>query len=91
MNEARSGLGSIGLGVAIALGMLASSVVVSRALVQIKQENQALEVKGFAEQKISSDFAAWTGSFTTRAPQLTDAYEQLARHRDAIGVFLREH
>jgi len=90
MNEARSGLGLVGLGVAIALGMLASSVVVSQALVQIKQENQALEVKGFAEKKISSDFAAWTGSFTTRAPELTDAYEQLSRHRDAVEAFLRE-
>jgi hypothetical protein len=57
----------VGLGVAIALGMLASSVVVSQAVIQIKQENQALEVKGFAEKKIVSDFASWTGSFTTRA------------------------
>ena len=43
--------GLLGLGVAIALGMLASSVVVSQALIQIKQENQALEVKGFRREE----------------------------------------
>lgn len=80
----------LGLGVAIALGMLASSVVVSRAVIQIKQENQALEVKGFAEKKIVSDFASWTGSFTTRAPELTAAYEKLSRHREAVEAFLRD-
>ena len=90
MSESRSGWGLVGLGVAIALGMLASSVVVSQAVIQIKQENQALEVKGFAEKKIISDFASWTGSFTTRAPQLTDAYEQLSRHRDTVGAFLHD-
>jgi len=88
MSEARSGWGMVGLGVAIALGMLASSLVVSRAVIQIKQENQALEVKGFAEKKIISDFASWTGFFTTRAPQLTAAYEQLSRHQKAVEAFL---
>jgi len=90
MSEARSGWGLVGLGVAMALGMLASSVVVSQAVIQIKQENQALEVKGFAEKKIISDFASWTGSFTTRAPELTDAYERLSRHREAVEKFLRD-
>jgi hypothetical protein len=88
MSEARSGWGSIGLGIALALGMLASSVVVSRAVIQVKQENQALEVKGFAEKQIVSDFASWRGSFTTRAPELTAAYEQLSRHREAVEAFL---
>ena len=90
MSETRSGWGLVGLGIAIALGMLAGSLVVSKALLQIKQENQALEVKGFAEKKIISDFASWTGSFTTRAPQLTAAYEQLSRHREAVEAFLHD-
>ena len=90
MSEAKSAWGLIGLGVAIALGMLASSVVASRAVIQIKQENQALEVKGFAEKQIVSDFASWTGSFTTRAPQLTAAYEQLSQHREGVEAFLRD-
>lgn len=90
MSEARSGWGLVGLGVAVALGMLASSVVVSRTVIRVKQENQALEVKGFAEKQIVADFASWKGSFTTRAPQLTAAYEHLSRHRAAVEAFLHD-
>ena len=89
MAEGRSTGGLLGLGVALALGLVVSSVIVTRALLEIKQESRALEVKGFAEQRIVSDYAVWQGSFTTRGAELRTAYAELSRHRGAVDAFLK--
>jgi hypothetical protein len=83
-----SALGRIGLGLALAAGLVVSAIVVSNALVRIREESQALEVKGFAERELDSDFATWTGSFTTRDPSLTSAYSTLERQRGQMLAFL---
>lgn len=88
MAGSRSGPGLLGLGVALALGLVASAHLVSEALLEIKQESRALVVKGFAERAIVSDYAVWQGSFTTRAADLQTAYAELARHRELLTAFL---
>ena len=80
--------GLVGLGACLALGLVFSASIASQALVQIKRDSQALEVKGFAERAIESDFASWRGSFTTRAAELTDAYAALESDRQAVVAFL---
>jgi hypothetical protein len=80
--------GLIGLGVALAAGLIGGAALVSNALVEIKRANQALEVKGFAERSLVSDFATWSGSFTTRAPRLADAYATLEAQRELVVSFL---
>ncbi len=87
---AHSGWGLAGLGVALALGLLASATVVSRTLLEIKREGQSVEVKGFAEKRILSDRAVWSGTFTTRGAALTQAYATLERHRAAVVAFLEQ-
>ena len=86
---ARTGTaGLVGLGAFIALGLVASAALVSNAAMQVKRQNQALEVKGYAERAIDSDLAIWTGSFTTRAPALESAYEALEEDRAKVIAFL---
>lgn len=80
--------GLIGLGVALALGLLGSAALVSATLSSIKRTHLALEVKGYAERDIESDYATWTGTFTTRAPDLETAYQDLARQRGSVREFL---
>lgn len=89
MEGRSSSWGLVGLGVALTVGLIVAAGVVSNAVLQVKRENQALEVKGFAERSIESDFASWEGSFTTRAPQLTDAYVSLEASRAAVVGFLK--
>jgi hypothetical protein len=81
-------LGRIGLGLALAAGLVVSAVVVSNALVEIRADSQALEVKGFAERELDSDLATWTGSFTTRDAALTAAYATLERQRAQVLAYL---
>lgn len=86
--ERGGALGLVGLGIALAAGLVVSALVVSRAVVEVKSESQALEVKGYAERPIESDFATWSGSFTTRAPALEEAYAALETDRGAVAAFL---
>ena len=90
MSDRSSALGLIGLGIALALGLVLGAGRVADALVDVKRQNQALEVKGFAERAIESDFATWSGSFTTRAPDLTGAYAALEANRATVLAFLAE-
>jgi len=84
----RSNLGRIGLGLSLAAGLVASAAIVSNALVEIRADAQALEVKGFAERELDSDLATWTGAFTTRDASLTAAYATLERQRAQVLAFL---
>lgn len=81
-------MGRLGLGLALALGLVASALVGADALRDVKRSAQALVVKGFAERPISSDFATWTGSFTTRAAGLAEASAALAADRAAVLAYL---
>jgi hypothetical protein len=81
-------IGLVGLGACLAVGLVFSASIASQAIVQIKRDNQALEVKGFAERGIESDLATWKGSYTNRARQLTEAYAALESDRKAMLDFL---
>lgn len=86
--EGKRGLGLLGLGVALAVGLVISAALVSRSLLAFKRTDLALEVKGYAERDIQSDFATWSGTFTTRSSALEPAYETLAQHRQRVMEFL---
>jgi hypothetical protein len=88
MAESRTSWGLIGLGIALALGLIISATVVARTLLDIKSENRALVVKGYAERPIHSDYAEWEGQFTTRARSLETASAELARHGALVKRFL---
>ncbi len=80
--------GRFGLGFMIAVGLVTSSWLVARTVERAKRSDQAVSVKGYAERKITSDFASWSGTFRAHAPQLVAAYEQLRREREAVVEWL---
>jgi hypothetical protein len=90
MADERSGLaaGLGGLGLLLGVGLVISAIVVSSAAREIKREGQTLEVKGYAEKHIASDWSVWRATFTTRGATLPEAYALLERHREALVAFL---
>jgi hypothetical protein len=45
----------LGLGIALALGMVSSSIYLGSTFSKLKNSDKTIEIKGFAEQKITSD------------------------------------
>jgi hypothetical protein len=75
------------LGATLALGFTVSAHLISSALVRMRQEH-TIRVKGFAEQKVTSDIGTWQGTFTVQATAVQDASAALAAAREKISVFL---
>ncbi|MBX7136407.1 MAG: SIMPL domain-containing protein [Oligoflexia bacterium] len=69
--------GGLLLGVALAVGLVLSAKIISQALVEIRDANQIVTVKGYAERKIESNFGVWRGSFSQISPNLTAGYEAI--------------
>ena len=72
----------------LAVGMILSSVLVSKLFVRIKHEEQ-IEVKGYAERTVRSDVGKFFCSVVTRNAALGDAYDDLARDREVVLDSLR--
>ena len=84
------GVAMLLLGICLALGFTVGMQSVSRALVRMRQAN-TIRVKGYAEQEITSDLAAWSCRITARAGDLTEAYKQLEQARNAAADYLQKH
>jgi hypothetical protein len=87
-NATHSHWGPLALGLTLGLSLVCSTFIGSQAMLTIKREHQTIQVKGFAEKKFTSNFASWTGSFTTRAPTLLQAYRKLETHREFVSGYL---
>jgi hypothetical protein len=88
--DTRSSQGLIGLGIALAVGLVMSASIFSCARLEAGRQDQSLEVKGFAERPITSDFAIWRGRVTSRATALAAAYSRLERDRESLEALLRD-
>lgn len=89
MTERSVGFGAqLGLGVAFALGLFGSSVYVSKTIEKIKSSDHLIEVKGYAERKITSDTALWQGTLVVRGKDLAAAYQKLEGDRKQVLAFL---
>lgn len=54
-------------------------------------ERTHIEVKGYAEKKIVSDFAVWSGRFVVRNATMTDAYRMIEEDRTKVIDFLKKN
>lgn len=85
-----NGAGLSALGLFLAAGLVGAAYLGADAIRDVKSQYQTVEVKGYAERAIVSDFATWTGRFTTRSKDLADAYRVLERQRGDVLAFLKE-
>ncbi len=77
---------NLGLGVALATGLVYSSIVVTKSMERMRS---TIEVKGYAERKIKADYVSWTIQFTARNADLAQAYKTLEIYKDEILGFLK--
>lgn len=54
-------------------------------------ERTHIEVKGYSEKKIVSDFAVWNGRFVVRNASMTDAYRLIEEDRTKVLNFLKKN
>ncbi len=76
------------LGAALAVGMIASSWLVSSTVRDVKLANQTIVVKGYAQKEVKSDIVVWNGRFTSRDPDLVAAYSKLEKDLKVVLEYL---
>lgn len=82
--------GLTAFGVCLALAIVAATVIATRTMRVIKQANETVEVKGFAEQRILSDWALWRGRFTARGTDLVETSNVLEGQKATVLGFLSQ-
>jgi uncharacterized protein len=75
-------------GVALAIGLVISSIVLGFSYARVKKSDEAVTVTGSARKRIKSDLVVWTAAVTFQAPKLSDAYGQLSDNIPRIKQYL---
>jgi len=70
--------GRFSLGAALALGLVASTVLGARALVRVKSDDQTIAVTGSAKRRIRSDLVVWSATVSYKGDTMQSAYKALA-------------
>ena len=79
----------LGLGIALALGIFSSSVYLGSTFTKLKNNDKTIEVKGFAERKISSDTCVWSGTLVIRQATITEAFTKLEQQKKEVFSYLK--
>ena len=80
--------GLLGLGLALAIGLVVAAGLVSRSLERIKLAGDRITVKGYAEERVVSDAGTWRGTVTARAADLQSGYRQLEADSARVRAML---
>lgn len=75
-------------GVALAFGLILSSIIFGWFYSNTKKGDEAITVTGSAKKRITSDLVIWSAGISSQAPQLADAYGQLADSIPKIKQYL---
>lgn len=80
--------GGAALGLFLALGLIISAVIVADTARDVVPVRDKIQVKGYAEKRVTSDLGKWTGQFSFRTPALKTAYAGLQDSRKKVDAFL---
>ena len=89
MTEARNG-GWYNAGVALAIGLVLSSMIFGWFYSKTKKGDDAITVTGSAKRRIRSDLVLWSAGVSAQSAQLSDAYRQLSESVPRIKQYLLE-
>jgi hypothetical protein len=87
MKNVRSIFVNVGLGVAISLGLVYSSFIVTKCLERLQGK---IDIKGYAEFKTTADYASWKVGIVSRNSDLSKAYTLLEENKNILKKFLKE-
>jgi hypothetical protein len=72
-----------------ALANVICVAILAHAYLEVRHAPTTLEVKGSAKREITSDTIDWSGTITTRDPDLVTAYNKLKTDSDRVAAFIR--
>ncbi len=75
-------------GIALAIGLVLSSFIFGWFYSKTRRGDEAITVTGSAKKRITSDLVIWSAGVSAQAPQLADAYKQLADSIPKIKQYL---
>jgi len=75
-------------GVALALGLVMSSIIFGWFYSKTRKGDEAITVTGSAKKRIKSDLVVWTAGVSSQGPALTDAYSGLSDSIPRIKQYL---
>jgi uncharacterized protein len=75
-------------GVALALGLVMSSIIFGWFYSKTRKGDEAITVTGSAKKRIKSDLVVWTAGISSQGPALTDAYSGLSDSIPRIKQYL---
>ena len=76
-------------GVALAIGLVLSSIIFGWFYSKTKKGDEAITVTGSAKKRIKSDLVVWSAGVSAQSAQLTDAYRQLSESVPRIKEYLK--
>jgi len=87
----KTDLGPIFIGTIIfSVVFLISAYLISEAISSLRS-SETITVKGYAEMNITSDFATWTGTFSSTANNLSDGFAKMKTNKERIEKYLTEN
>jgi len=75
-------------GVALAIGLIMSSIIFGWFYAKTKKSDEAITVTGSAKKRIKADLVVWSAGISAQSGQLTDAYKQLSDSMPKIKQYL---
>lgn len=72
-------LSQLGLGLALGIAVVVCTVIVAKTYVHVKESQNSIQVKGYAEKSIVSENAVWDGTISASNAIAADAYKLLAQ------------
>jgi len=75
-------------GVALALGLVLSSLIFGWFFEKSKKGDEVITVTGSARKRIKSDLVVWSAAVTYEAPKLADAYRSLSENVPRVKQYL---
>ena len=78
------------MGALLALGLMGAAWLGGQALLEFRQLERSVTVKGLAEREVPADRAIWPIRFAGVGNDLPALYEQMADHSARVAAFLAE-
>lgn len=94
MSESKSFSGVLsqfGLGVALGIATIACTAIVAKTYIKVKESQNYIQVKGYAEKPIVSEDGIWSGTIHAEHANPTEAYKLLDQVKErTLGLLSKE-
>ena len=80
--------GLVSASIVMGFSFILATVIAGGFLLETKASSKTIRVKGYAEKKITSDFAVWRGTVTARGTPLADVYGALEKSMGSVAGLL---